>query len=49
VSLVVMTDGMDAEQRVEFDRLLREATGPGGHDAGSADRRAYALAFGEMQ
>jgi hypothetical protein len=45
-----MTDGMNAEQRVEFDRLLREATsGPGGQDAGSADRRAYALAFGEMQ
>jgi hypothetical protein len=43
-----MTEGMEHEQRVEFDRLLAE--GSGDHDDEAAtSRRAYALAYGEQE
>jgi phage FluMu protein gp41 len=48
VILAVLTDGMNAEQRAEFERALREATGSGDTDAEAAKRRAYALSYGEM-
>jgi hypothetical protein len=45
VAYALLTEGMDAEQRTEFGRIMAEET------AGTADqarRRAYALEHGEM-
>lgn len=48
VAYALITEGMTAEQREEFDRLLTQEAG-GADTAETMQRRAYALAHGEQR